>query len=61
MSQIPVYNFRLYDIQRGKNVVVPRKATRQFIEMVQGEVLKDTEEWVDQKDIDGNGQVRTCS
>lgn len=53
-----VYFFRLFAGQHGENAISKGKATREFIKMVQGEIIEGTEEEVDESFVTEEGQYK---
>ena len=52
---VMVYHFRIYDGAKGESIIGPRKATKDWVEKIDGEILKDTAEEVGVSELDADG------
>ena len=55
---IKVYGYCKWDITTGGEVRAPSKATAEWIEQTESQIIPGTEEEVSEADLDGNGVHR---
>ncbi|MDQ5986519.1 MAG: hypothetical protein CSYNP_02249 [Syntrophus sp. SKADARSKE-3] len=55
MSKLTVYQFRVFDINQGMNVLAKRMATLEAINTINGAPIMETAQEVDATEVDGNG------
>ena len=56
MATVIVYNFRLYNEQHGTFLDAKGKCTRELIESLNGQVLEDTAEEIDENLLSETGR-----
>jgi hypothetical protein len=55
VGTVTVYSFKHLDEHHNKDVIAPRKATREAIKRAQGIVIEESAQVVDESELDGSG------
>ena len=58
MDRVAVYNFTVFDVEKGANILSKRKGTLEAIQGAKGTAILETGEVVRQSDLDGNGFLK---